>query len=109
MNSFNYWSLGIAFWYSRRFKEAIHQLQHAILLDPKSFLYYHDLGMFLRQNGQIQEAITTLQKALKHFEADEFEWVLFFRVDDQGEFAGCAELVLLLSGRGETQFGKEFV
>ena len=37
---------------------------------------------------------------------NELKGILFFGVDDQGELAGCAELVLLLGSWGETQLGK---
>jgi Tfp pilus assembly protein PilF len=71
-----YTFLGWTYRYQGRIDEAIDECKNAILIDPTYGNPYNDIGAYLIDKGQYDEAIPWLEKALasKRYESFHFPW-----------------------------------
>jgi len=82
--------------------EAIEDCKRAILLDPDFGNPYNDIGVYLMQKGQLEEAMPWLERAksAKRYEPRHFPYLnlsrIYMALDDKmralDEFAGALEI-----------------
>jgi len=64
LDAFNHFWLHSAYLHAHKFDMAHKQIEHALTLDPNSFLSLYNLGILLRLKDQVPDAIRTLTSAL---------------------------------------------
>lgn len=63
-DAFTMYAIALEYASAKNYSEAIAQLEEVIVVDPNYIPAYHQLGNFLRQSGQIDEAIRMLEHGI---------------------------------------------